>query len=221
MSSPLLLALETACGTPAVALLQGDAVRATAEAPAGSRGAEQLLPCIDEVLRAGGTSLDALDALAISIGPGSFTGLRVGVATAKGLAFGDALPVVPVPTLAALAHAAELRDRPVVAVVDAQRGELYAALFENGVETGTLGEAVHTREALRAALPEHAVVVGPAREAVVDGAPAPPTTPLVVSVGRLGVEGLARGEAVKASRLVPRYVRRAEAEVQRTGQRFE
>lgn len=221
-----MLAIETACGAPAVALLKGDEPCARAEAPAGSRGAERLLPCIDQVLREGGASLAALDAVAISIGPGSFTGLRVGVATVKGLAFGDALPVVPVPTLAAVAASAGPQAGPVVAVLDAQRGEFYAAAFEAGVEVGRLGDRVHGAEALRAALPAGCVLVGPAQQAVEDAGVlglvwVESQEPLANCVARLGAVALAGGEAVSAAELVPRYVRRAEAEVQRTGERFE
>ena len=110
---PLLLAVETSCGTPSVALLRGEELLAEEQAAAGRSGAESLLPCVDAVLRRAGVALEAVEAFAISIGPGSFTGLRIGVATLKGLAFGTELPIAPVPTLAVLARAAPdaARDR--------------------------------------------------------------------------------------------------------------
>ena len=96
---PLILAVESSCRVPSVALLRGDEVLAEVEGVPGRSGAESLLPGIDTVLRRSGTSLDAVEAFAVSIGPGSFTGLRVGVATLKGLAFDGERPVAPVPTL--------------------------------------------------------------------------------------------------------------------------
>ena len=91
--------------------------------------ARTLLPLIDEVLAAGGVALRALDLLAVSIGPGSFTGLRIGLSVAKGLALATGLPVVGVPTLAAYADTAGPRPGLVCPVLDARKGEVYAAAF--------------------------------------------------------------------------------------------
>jgi tRNA threonylcarbamoyladenosine biosynthesis protein TsaB len=190
------------------------------------------LPCIDSVLREAGVALGDVDAIAVSVGPGSFTGLRVGVATVKGLAFGDAIPIVAVPTLAAVAHAADAAGAPVVAVLDAQRGEVYAAGFECGVEGASLvsaapSESVYLPSELSGLLPPDCVLAGAGARACAEalGSTAPRlvefTTSLVRAVAEVAQWGLAAGQTVSASELVPRYVRRAEAEVQRTGERFE
>ena len=232
---PLLLAVETSCGTPSVALLRGEELLAEELAAAGRSGAESLLPCVDAVLRRAGLALEAVEAFAISIGPGSFTGLRIGVATLKGFAFGTELPIAPVPTLAVLARAApETRD-PVLALVDARRGEFYAAAYRlEGAGREPLpcepAEGVYTPEQLAPRLPPACLLVGEgvalcgerirvlARSDVRLG---PAAEPHARDVGILGAHRIARGEAVAAAALVPRYVRRAEAEVKRTGQRFE
>ncbi|MBW1686513.1 MAG: tRNA (adenosine(37)-N6)-threonylcarbamoyltransferase complex dimerization subunit type 1 TsaB [Deltaproteobacteria bacterium] len=232
---PLLLAVETSCGTPSVALLRGEELLAEEQAAAGRSGAEGLLPCVDAVLRRAGLALEAVEAFAISIGPGSFTGLRIGVATLKGFAFGTELPIAPVPTLAVLARAAPDALDPVVALVDARRGEFYAAAYRlEGAGREPLpcepAEGVYTPEQLAPRLPPACLLVGEgvalcgerlralARSDVRLG---PAAEPHARDVGILGARRIARGEAVAAAALLPHYVRRAEAEVKRTGQRFE
>jgi tRNA threonylcarbamoyladenosine biosynthesis protein TsaB len=231
----LLLAVETSCGTPSVALLRGEQVLAEEQAAAGRTGAESLLPCVDAVLSRAGLALGTVEAFAISIGPGSFTGLRIGVATLKGFAFGTELPIAPVPTLAALSRAAPDEREPVVALVDARRGEFYAAAHRlEGAEREPVpcepDEGVYTPEQLAQRLPPACLLVGEgvalcgeqvralARSDVRLG---PAAEPHARDVGILGARRIARGEAIAAAALVPRYVRRAEAEVKRTGQRFE
>ena len=102
-----LLAIETATPAHSVALVDDDRLLAEASYDAqGSRG-RQLLPTVDHVLRKAGVAATDLGAVAVSIGPGSFTGLRVGLATAKGLALGTGAAVVGVSTMEALATAYE------------------------------------------------------------------------------------------------------------------
>ena len=98
----LLLALETATSSMSVALLRGEEVVALERQPVARAAAEGLLPAVDALLRGAGAGLADVAAIAVSIGPGSFTSLRVGIATAKGLAFGTGRGAVAVPTLAAL-----------------------------------------------------------------------------------------------------------------------
>jgi len=230
-----LLAVETSCATPSVALLRGEEVLAEERASAGRHGAESLLPCLDVVLNRAGLALEEIQAFAISIGPGSFTGLRIGVATLKGLAFGTELPIAPVPTLAVLARAAPVARDPVVALVDARRGEFYAAAY--GLEGAGRepvacepAEGVYTPEQLAPLLPPACLLVGEGAALCAermrdltrsDVQLGPPAEPHARDVGVLGARRIARGEAVAAAALVPRYVRRAEAEVKRTGRRFE
>jgi tRNA threonylcarbamoyladenosine biosynthesis protein TsaB len=227
-----LLAIESATGPASAALWRdGETRDAEAAAPEDSAAAG-LLPAIDRLLRRAGLEAGQLAAHAIAIGPGSFTGLRIGVATLKGLAFGSAAPVAAVSTLAALARGAGPGADPVVAVLDARRGEVYAGAFQRAGEQADpcLPEGVYTPEELIARLPAdcrlsgdgaplvHEVLqaalgprIGLARESALRAGP----------VAELGALLLAQGAGVPAEALVPRYLRRAEAEARRTGQRFE
>ena len=103
---PLLLALETSGRVLSVALLRGEEVLAERQGARERPGAESLLPAVDEVLVRAGVRVADVEAFAVSIGPGSFTGLRVGIATVKGLAFGSGRPVAAVSSLAVLARGA-------------------------------------------------------------------------------------------------------------------
>jgi tRNA threonylcarbamoyladenosine biosynthesis protein TsaB len=230
-SAPLLLALETATRATSVALLRGEELIAEETGVVGGSAAESLLPAIDAVLREAGAGVSQLEAFAVSIGPGSFTGLRVGLATLKGLAFGSARLVAPVSTLAALACAAPRRDLPVVPLLDARRGEVYAAAFDlaGDLPQPTLDEGVYTPAQLVARLPARCLLLGEGvalcGAEILAGlgaaALAAPGDPAARHVGVLGARILARGGGVTAGEVVPHYVRRAEAEVLRIGQRFE
>jgi tRNA threonylcarbamoyladenosine biosynthesis protein TsaB len=102
-----------------------------------SNHAETILPLLESLLQSTGMSLQDVGGLALSIGPGSFTGLRIGLSTVKGLAYGSGLPVVGVSTL--LAHAARVTnyDGLICTLLDARKNEVYAALFEKA------GDSVH------------------------------------------------------------------------------
>lgn len=225
---PLLLALETATATQGVALARGEHVCAERTSERERPGAESLLPLVQSVLAEAGVGLDAVAAFAVSIGPGSFTGLRIGLATAKGLAFGTGRPVAPVPTLAALAaSAAAAGARGVLApVLDARRGELYAAAYAPDGEgwRECLAPGLYAPAALAALLPRPCTLVGEgvaiAAEALRAGeglALGPALAPRAAQVARLGARLLAAGGGVAAEALAPHYVRRAEAEARRTG----
>jgi len=231
-SRPLVLALESATAALGVALLRGQELVDEISASAGP-AAETLLPAVDRLLDRAGVALGELEAFAISIGPGSFTSLRVGIATLKGLAFESDLPIAPVSTLAALACAAGPTDRLVVPMLDARRGEVYAAAYAGASRREVvLAEGVYNAEALCAEIRPPCVLVGEGAalygEAIAavlgEGVallPPPEGNASARHVGALGVEQLARGSCVRAEQLAPHYLRRAEAEVKRTGERFE
>jgi len=225
-----LLALETATGGAGVALADDERVLAEIALGAERAVSEQLLPAIDALLALSGTGREEIEAFAISIGPGSFTGLRVGLATVKGLAFGSAAPVAAVPTLAALA-AAVLSPGPVAALLDARRGEVYAAVYPEAgaLEPSVLAEGVYEIGALAERLPVGCAVVGEgallhgeilAGRGLVLGGPGHAFA-RPAEVARLGARLLAAGAGAHAGDLAPRYLRRAEAEVRRTGERLE
>ena len=123
------LALDAATEMCSVALLlNGDVLVRSIDA--GKSSAQQLLSLIEEVMAEGQVSLSSLDGLAASIGPGAFTGVRISVAVAQGLAFGARLQVVPVTTLEALAlQVLYTSPGPVIACLDARMGEVYRGCF--------------------------------------------------------------------------------------------
>jgi tRNA threonylcarbamoyladenosine biosynthesis protein TsaB len=92
--------------------------------------AERLHVYIDEVLKSAQVFKNQLDAIAISKGPGSYTGLRIGVSAAKGLCFALNLPLISVPTLEALAHQIDDPNGTIVAMLDARRMEVYSAIYD-------------------------------------------------------------------------------------------
>ena len=122
-----ILALDASTEACSAALLSGAAV-IERFAESGQGTTERVLAMVDELLAEAGLGLGALDAIAAGIGPGSFTGVRISVAVAQGLAFGAGLPVAPVSTLEALAFPA-IGAAPVLACLDARMGEIYWACF--------------------------------------------------------------------------------------------
>lgn len=128
-----ILALDTSTEYCSAALwIDGD-VRQRLE-HAGQTHSQLLLPMVDGLLAEGGLSMRGIDAIAATIGPGSFTGLRIATAVGQGLAFGADVPVMPVGTLDALAHGCEAER--VATALDARMGELYFAAYQCG-PTGT------------------------------------------------------------------------------------
>src|SRR5919199_5081496 len=127
------LGFDTATGATAVAVLLGDgtAVERRDDPAPGERPshAARLLELAEEALGAAGAGWDDVTRLAVGIGPGGFTGLRIGIATARALAQARALDVVPVGTLRALAAGAARPDAT-LAVLDARRGEAFVAAYD-------------------------------------------------------------------------------------------
>jgi tRNA threonylcarbamoyladenosine biosynthesis protein TsaB len=136
----MILALTTASARGAVALLAGEQLLAEQHYEDELRHAERLLPTIDAVTRAAAVAPTALTAVACDVGPGSFTGLRVGLATAKGIALALDLPIVGVGSLAAMVTAAFASvsgpSNQIVGLLDARRAELFFAAY------GPRGEVV-------------------------------------------------------------------------------
>jgi tRNA threonylcarbamoyladenosine biosynthesis protein TsaB len=127
----MLLGIETAAGLVGVALADADGPLAGVWLRGDRRHAETLAPAIEHVISQAGISLADVEAIAVDVGPGLFTGLRVGVATAQGLAAGLGVGVLQVTSVDVLAG--EVYDAgwdgPVAAVVDARRGEVFAARY--------------------------------------------------------------------------------------------
>lgn len=126
-----LLAIETATEACSVALLHGDALIDRSEL-APRRHAELVLPMAESLLAEAGIARNQLDAIAVGRGPGAFTGVRLAISVAQGLALALDLPVLPVSSLATLATQAPANGAAVLAAIDARRGEIYAGAFRLG-----------------------------------------------------------------------------------------
>ena len=181
---------------------------------------------VEQVLSDAGLGIEGVEGLAVSIGPGSFTGLRIGLSLAKGIALAGGLPLVGVPTLEALAWvAAAAPGETICAALDARKHEVYAALFaatSAGPRRLTPDLAL-APEALAARLEAPCVVLGDAVEVYgkVLGARAalrPFAThhPRGGVIARLGAARIAAGEAANPGALEPVYVRPPDAELPRS-----
>lgn len=227
-----LLAVETSTPTGAVALLEAGRVVAESRLSVEGTHGGRLLGTIDGLLGAAGWTVRELDGLAIAVGPGSFTGLRIGISTVKGLALATGTPVVAVPTLPALAWSLPFAAHPLCPVLDARKGEVYAGLFRT--TRGRLERLGPDRAVAPRALAEGLAgepggpvvflgdgvsIYGDVFTEVLGEAAclAPPglRLPSAVTVGALGAEALAHGDIVDPAALVPIYLRPSEAELAR------
>ena len=134
-SNSLLLALDTSTRRASVALCAGELVLAEADREVTTHS-EGLLPLLDQVLGQAARTVDQLDAVVCGQGPGSFTGLRIGMATAKGLCLAADKPLLCVSSLLPLGLALAELAQPVAAVLDARRKELFCALYRGGEPQG-------------------------------------------------------------------------------------
>ncbi|WP_417913870.1 tRNA (adenosine(37)-N6)-threonylcarbamoyltransferase complex dimerization subunit type 1 TsaB [Candidatus Electronema sp. JM] len=221
---PLILSIETAAGCGSVALTRGGArdgrLIAEAAVHAEITHSRRLLGSVEWVMQSVGADWRDLAAVAVSIGPGSFTGLRIGLAAAKGIVFAAAKPLICVPTLDAVALSCPLADGPLWCVMDARKQEVYAACY--GPE-GQICPAEAVRpEVLAEKIALPAVIAGPglaeyyhifSRIAGLRCIPPALSSPSAAKIGFLAADKLARGESSDPAAAAPLYVRASEAEV--------
>lgn len=124
-----IIALETSAKAVSAAITQNGRVLASGYQDTGLTHSRTLMPIVEHLFRNTGLTLQDMDAVAVSAGPGSFTGIRIGVSAAKGLAFAADKPAVGVSTLAAMARNVAFCDGLVVCAMDARRNQIYNALF--------------------------------------------------------------------------------------------
>lgn len=124
-----IIALETSAKAVSAAITQNGRVLASGYQDTGLTHSRTLMPIVEHLFRNTGLTLQDMDAVAVSAGPGSFTGIRIGVSAAKGLAFAADKPAVGVSTLAAMARNVAFCDGVVVCAMDARRNQIYNALF--------------------------------------------------------------------------------------------
>lgn len=225
MPDDLILAFDTSGPWCAAALLQGDRVLAQAYEPMAKGQAERLLPVVEAVVAEDGLPLDVLDAIAVGVGPGNFTGLRIAVSAARGLALALGVPAVGV-TAFEVMRGATTREALASQLVSLEgpRGGSYLQLFKGGAAQGEPSYLADHHQADWAALgmTDQTEILGynadilselhpPVYQA--EGPPAYraelPTTELAATIGRIARAKLRLGEDVP--RPAPLYVRPADA----------
>ena len=224
--STKLLTIQTATPAGSVALTDGERLLGELFLDVRRPHGGWLLGAVEQLLVAAGTSVADLDGFGVTIGPGSFTGLRVGLATVKGLAQASAKPVAGVSTLRTLALQAPHAALPVCALLDARKKEVYAGMFawQEGLPRPLGPERVLTPEQLLHELTGPVLFVG-------DGAAAYRTLivrqlgprahflpetyapPRAAHAAVLALHAFAAGEALPAAQINPVYIRPSEAEL--------
>jgi tRNA threonylcarbamoyladenosine biosynthesis protein TsaB len=183
-----LLAIDTALAACSAAVLDtahrtlNGGIIGSESLPMVRGHAEALIPLLDRVMKASELTFADLDRVVVTTGPGSFTGLRVGIAAARGLGLAIEIPVIGVSTLSA--YAAPYLDvdnkYPVVAAIDARHAHVYLEVFTPSGRTFIAPRLAPLSEAVRAASETAARIVGSAAQAIADGLPAAGPVPVTV-----------------------------------------
>jgi tRNA threonylcarbamoyladenosine biosynthesis protein TsaB len=215
-------ALETSSQFGEVAVLDPEGCCRVHALSAALSHARDLFPALTALLAAVGRTPGELDLIAVDHGPGSYTGIRVGVTAAKTLAYALGRPVVAVDSLAVLARNVDATDVEFAApVIDARLGQVYASIYRVGTRAPILGDFVGAVDALVPQLPPGTVVFGDAVEryrekfAAFAHGPAAWSQPRAEIVARLGRETFLASGATAPDALVPHYLRVSDAERKR------
>lgn len=219
----LVLAIDTALKGGGVALARDGELLAESFWQVGSTHSRLLLPAIANLLETAGESRQSLEGVAVCAGPGYFTGLRIGLASAQGLALGLGIMACPVSSLRLLALGAASHQGVIWAVADARRGLVYAAPFRSGPAglQRLAPDAAMSPERLAVAIEPPALLVGDGArlygaELTAPGAvlaPAAFDLPRPAHLALLGARRLAEGRGVLPQSLAARYCRPSDAEV--------
>lgn len=218
----LILSIETSTSICSVAIHEQGELLALAEIKEPGAHAEKLLLLVDELFKKAGLSFGDLDAVAVSQGPGSYTGLRIGVSTAKGIAYALEIPLIGINTLQAMAASQSVAPGDyVVAVLDARRKEVYTQTFGDSLQELSPIEAVVLEEGVFASILEKGKVyfVGDGVEKVkeeVKSANAMFIVDWAISIsaknmGVLAFEKYARQEWEDLAYFVPNYLKEFKA----------
>jgi tRNA threonylcarbamoyladenosine biosynthesis protein TsaB len=216
----LVLALETSDLGGSISLDDGKLLIYTALKPS-QRSARWLAPAVDDALCEACREPREIDLIAVTTGPGSFTGLRVGVTMAKTLAYAVGCPIVGVNTLQAIAQRVVILQSLVWALVDAQRQQVFAAKFrpDGGMMVPETATAIYSLPDLLAQLEPGDVVTGPGLSKLLDTLPAGLKvaeaelwSPRAIEVANVGLAAFARGQREDPFALVPQYFRPTAAE---------
>jgi len=221
-----ILGIETATRTGGVAIVTENGVLAEYTLNIEVTHSERLMSTVERVLKDTGLRMASMDGFGISIGPGSFTGLRIGLSTVKGLSFTTGKPVAAVPTLKALAWNIPHARYPVCPLLDAKKKEVYAALYRHDgsdlvqelsetvlpladLADRIAGEVLFTGEGARLFATEiERLFAGRAHFA-----PLVAAVPSAASVGEIALMTLQSGRSTDPDTLSPMYIRKPEAEL--------
>jgi len=221
-----LLAIDTALAACSAAVFdtQNGGIIASESLPMIRGHAEALMPLIRRIMDEAGTAFRDLDRVVVTTGPGSFTGLRVGIAAARGIALAINKPAVGLSTLSAYAapYLADDDNAPVVVAIDARHSHVYLQVFAAGGRTVTGPRLAPLSEAVRAAAAAPARIVGSAAQLVADGLAVTDATPLHVNAaGAPDIDWVARmGAALPEGQSSPKpqYLRAPDAQPQNAAQ---
>ncbi|CVK21312.1 tRNA (adenosine(37)-N6)-threonylcarbamoyltransferase complex dimerization subunit type 1 TsaB [Sporomusa sphaeroides] len=216
-----ILAIDTATLVSSVAIATTDTLVAELTIQTRKTHSERLMPHIASLLTMAEMPQTSLKAVAVSIGPGSFTGLRIGLATAKAFAYALKIPLIGVPTLAALAFACPAPGALLAPMLDAQKGNVYVGLYE--WQDNTIVEvqppqvkAFAEAQTEIAKLGRPVLLLGEAavmyRENIPNPAPAHVVMPRAGSIAVMAQQLYAQGVRHDVASLEPLYIRRSEAE---------
>jgi tRNA threonylcarbamoyl adenosine modification protein YeaZ len=216
------LAIDTALEACSAAVLDSDqgGILAAESLPMVRGHAEALMPLVARVMSEARLEFLELDRVAVTVGPGSFTGLRVGVSAARGIAVAAGKPAVGLTTLAAYAAPYIAADdvTPLIVAIDARNNQVYMQLFGNGGRTLIQPKVASVRDAVRAAITGPARIVGSGAALVADAWPASERRPTIVDTARAPVIdwvahlGAAAAKALSLPK--PLYLRAPDAQPQ-------
>jgi len=232
-----LIALDSSGLVASVAVVEDDILIAEYTIQYKKTHSQTLLPMLDEVRNMIELDLQEVDAIAVAAGPGSFTGLRIGSATAKGLSFAMKRPIVAVPTVDGLAYNLYGTDKIVCPIMDARRSQVYTGIYEFVPEKDRYCLNIIKRQCAVAfdeiaqelnALGREVIFLGDGvpvfRERMKEVvqvpytlAPAHMNRQRAASIGSLGSIYYAQGKAVSGAEFVPEYLRLSQAEREKGG----
>ena len=225
----MLLAFETSAKAASVALFDGEKLLGESYQNTGLTHSQTLMLMAEDVIKTCGATVTDLTGVAVAAGPGSFTGVRIGVSAAKGLAWGRELPCWGVSTLESMALGFGLQEGYILPTMDARRSQVYTALFsvKNGVVTRILEDQAIALGELKEKLPTDMPVflVGDGSRLTYDTLKEeipslimPPEHKMhqrAVGVGLAALAAIARGEPGDGATLSPNYLRLSQAERER------
>ena len=222
-----LLLVDAATTACSAAVTMDGSVRALALLNRPEPSSSRLFECIDQALSGAGMGLAELDGFGVSVGPGAFTGLRVGLAIVKGLSLATGKPVVPYSSLALLAANLPWAAMPVCPLYDARKGEVYAGVYCcQGIPEPLRPDCVASPEAIPGGLEGDILFVGDGairyRQLLTEHlgrrahfAPPAANIPSAAAASALVSNAFATGKGLGAAELAPVYLRQSEAEIAR------